>query len=125
MNEHSTIEPALHHQLGDLADAADVLDAVGLGKAEIAVKAVADIVAVEQHGVVAASRCSRCSTMLAMVDLPAPERPVNHTIAGFCFLSAARSRLADQERLPMDVGRRGAARTRSCRRRRCVGDSGR
>ena len=31
--------------------------------------------------------------MLAIVDLPAPERPVNQRIAGFCRLSAARSAL--------------------------------
>ena len=42
--------------------------------------------------------------MLAIVDLPAPDRPVNQTMAGFCLFSAARSRLADEERLPVDVG---------------------
>ncbi len=44
---------ALHEQLGYLADAADVLHAVGVGEAEVLVEAVAHIVAVEQHGVVA------------------------------------------------------------------------
>ena len=44
-------EPGIGHQLGDLADAADVLDAVGIGEAQIAVEAVADIVAVEQDRV--------------------------------------------------------------------------
>ena len=42
--------------------------------------------------------------MLAIVDLPAPDRPVNQTMAGFCLLSAARCGLADQERLPVDIG---------------------
>ena len=41
-------ETGLGHQLGDLADAADVLHPVGLGEAEILVEAVAHIVAVEQ-----------------------------------------------------------------------------
>ena len=62
----------------------------------------AHVAAVEQHGVAPAA-WSRCSTMLAMVDLPAPDRPVNHTIAGRCCLSATRSALAIQ-RLPIDVG---------------------
>ena len=41
-------------QLGDLADAADVLFAVGGGEAEVLVQAVADVVAVENVGQVAA-----------------------------------------------------------------------
>ena len=42
------------HQLRHLADAADVLDPVGGGEAEILVEAVADVVAVEQGGMNAA-----------------------------------------------------------------------
>ena len=41
-------------QLGDLADAADVLLAVGGGEAEVLVQAVADVVAVEHVGELAA-----------------------------------------------------------------------
>ena len=44
-------QPGIDEQLGRLADAADVLHPVGIGEAEIAVEAVADIVAVEQIGV--------------------------------------------------------------------------
>ena len=44
------------HQPRDFADSADILNAVGLGEAEVAVEAVADIVAVEQEGVAAAGR---------------------------------------------------------------------
>ena len=55
MNETSTIRPGVDHQLRDLGDAADVLDAVGVGEAEVAVEAVADVVAVEQVGVVPAA----------------------------------------------------------------------
>ena len=47
-------QPGVGHQLGDLADAADVLDPVGIGEAEVLVEAVADVVAVEQRGVDAA-----------------------------------------------------------------------
>ncbi len=43
-----------HHQLRHLADAADVLHAVGVGEAEVLVQPVADVVAVEHHGVDAA-----------------------------------------------------------------------
>src|SRR3546814_10617034 len=39
------------HQLGDLADAADILDPVSLCEAEVAVEPVTDIVAVEQEAV--------------------------------------------------------------------------
>ena len=51
MNAQIDDQPGIAHQLGDLADAADVLDAVGVGEAEIAVEPVPDIVAVEQHRV--------------------------------------------------------------------------
>ena len=48
MKEQITISAGIDEQLGDLADAADVLDAVGIGEAEVAVEAVAHVVAVEQ-----------------------------------------------------------------------------
>ena len=51
MKQLSTTRPDFDEQLGGLADAADVFDTVGFGKAEIAIDAVADIVAVEHHGV--------------------------------------------------------------------------
>ena len=44
-------ESGIGHQLGDLADSADILDPVGLGEAKILVEPVAHIVAVEQEGV--------------------------------------------------------------------------
>ena len=56
MKEQMTIDPGLDEELRHLADAADVLDPVGIGEAEILVEAVAHIVAVEQHGVVAGLR---------------------------------------------------------------------
>ena len=51
MNDDQHDQPGIDHQLGDLGDAADVLDAVGVGEAEVLVQAVADVVAVEQVGV--------------------------------------------------------------------------
>ena len=51
MKDDQHDQPGIGHQPGDFADAADVLDPVGLGEAEIVVEAVADIVAVEQIGV--------------------------------------------------------------------------
>src|SRR3954453_21959786 len=51
-NERSQQDQAgVGHDPGDLADPADVLDAIGLSETEIPVEAVADIVAVEQEGV--------------------------------------------------------------------------
>jgi hypothetical protein len=106
MKETSTIRPASAHQLGHLGDAADVLHPVGIGEAEVAVEAVADIVAVEHDRCAWPSACSFFSTRLAMVDLPEPDRPVNHRTAGFWPFSAARACLFDVQRLPVDVGAR-------------------
>ena len=50
MKEQSTTTPGVDEQLGHLAHAADVLHPVGVGEAEVAVQAVADVVAVEQEG---------------------------------------------------------------------------
>ena len=53
MNDAMHDEPGVDHQLGHLGDAADVLDAVGLGEAEVLVQPMADVVAVEEVGVAA------------------------------------------------------------------------
>ena len=44
-------QAGIGHEPGHLADAADILDAVGLGEAEVLVKPMAHVVAVEQEGV--------------------------------------------------------------------------
>ena len=59
MNAPSTIEPRVDHQPGDLGDPPDVLRPVGLGKSEVAVEAVADIVAIGQLGMAAAANRRR------------------------------------------------------------------
>ena len=103
MNEHSTIKPALDHQLGDLADAADVLHPVGLGEAEVAVEPVADIVAVEQHGVMA-------GLMQPLLDDVGDGRLAGAREAGepedrrLLLLERRALGLADQQRLPVDIG---------------------
>ena len=51
MSETSTMRPASAIERGDLGRAADVLDPVGRGEAEVAVEPVAEVVAVEQVGV--------------------------------------------------------------------------
>ena len=47
-----------------------------------------------------------------MVDLPEPDRPVNHRIAGFWLLASAREALSTVERLAVDVGRTAEAEVR-------------
>ena len=96
-------QSALHHELGDLADAADVLDAVGFGEAEIAVQAVAHIVAVENHGVMAAG-------MQPLLDevgdgrLAGAGKPGEPDDRGLLLVQRRALGLADQKRLPVDVG---------------------
>ncbi len=50
---HQHDQAGIHEQLGGLAHAADILHPVGIGEAQIPVEAVADIVAVQQIGVLA------------------------------------------------------------------------
>ena len=53
MNDTMTISPASTNRRDDLGDAADVFHPVGFREAQIAVQPVADIVAVQDHGVMA------------------------------------------------------------------------
>ena len=67
--------------------------------------------------------CSFASTRLAIVDLPAPDRPVNHRIAGRWCLSA-RARLAGYRQVvAMDIGRAAQAVGDHARRRGFVGEA--
>ena len=50
MKRRGDDQPGIDEQLRHLADAADVLDAVGVGEAEILVEALADVVAIERVG---------------------------------------------------------------------------
>ncbi len=79
MNAAMTIRPASTNSFAHLADAADVLDAVRVGEAEVLVEAVADVVAVEQVGVMAAREQRLLRARWRCVDLPEPERPVNQS----------------------------------------------
>ena len=98
-------QAGIDHQLGHLADAADVLDAVGVGEAEIAVEAVAHVVAVEQHGVDAA-RVQRLLDQIGDGRLAGAGQAgePQHRAAVWCF-SAARAALSTASGLAMDVGR--------------------
>ena len=97
-------QSGVDEQLRHLADPADVLDAVGVGEAEIAVEAVAHVVAVEHVGVVAFAmqlgfdelgdgRLARCREAGEPDD------------AGALMLEARPRLLFDREVLGMDVGR--------------------
>ena len=74
-----------------------------------------DVVAVEQHGV-RAMRVEPLSTRLAIVDLPEPERPVNHSTHGLLVLEPRAVDLGDVQRLQVDIGGAAQAEMRSCRR---------
>ena len=106
MNEQITIRPPSTHQLRDLADAADVLDPVGLGEAEVAVEPVADIVAIEQHGV-AAERKQLLVDDVGDRRLAGARQSGEPDDAGLLVLQRGAFGLADRQRLPGDVG--GAA----------------
>ena len=59
-----------------------------------------------------------------MVDLPEPERPVNHRTRA-SGPSARRAALTDVERLPVDIGRAAQAELDHARADRGVGERGR
>ena len=89
-------QPGIGHQLRHFGDAADVLDAVLVGEAEVAVEPVADIVAVEDVGVAA----RRVQLLFQQV--------------GDGRLAGARQAGEPEHRRPLVLG---AARAPSCRRR--------
>ena len=74
-------QSGVRHQPGDLADAADILDPVFLGEAEIAVEAVADIVAIEQQRVCAA-RVQAGLDQIGDGRFAGTRSPVNHSTTG-------------------------------------------
>ncbi len=97
-------QSGIDEQLRHLADPADVLDAVGVGEAEIAVEAVADVVAVEHVGVMAPAM------QLGLDELGdgrfARRREAGEPDdAGALMLEARPRLLFDREVLGMDVGR--------------------
>ncbi len=104
MNDDEHDQAGVDHQLGDLGDAADVLDPVGVGEAEVLVEPVADVVAVEQVGV---ARRAACSLLLDQVGdgrlAGAGQAGEPHARPGCWPLSAARASRVDVERLPVDV----------------------
>ena len=101
-DEHD--QAGVDHQLRHLADAADVLDAVGVGEAEVACSARGGRCRRRAGRCGGRARAARFSTRLAIVDLPAPDRPVNQSDARPLALERRARRLVDVERLPVDVG---------------------
>ena len=91
MNETSVISPASTGWFGHFGNAADILDAIRLGEAEIAVESVTYVIAVEHEGVLA----ERMKLLLQLICdgglATAPGEPVNHSSAGFTSLSCARA----------------------------------
>ena len=75
---HEHDEPGVGHQPRHLAEAANVFGPIGGREPEVRVEAVADLVAVEDGD--GHRRCSCSATALAIVDLPEPDSPVNHTV---------------------------------------------
>ena len=114
---HQHDQAGIDHQPGDLGDAADVLDAVLVGEAQVLVEAVADVVAVEQEGVVA----ERVQPLLDQVGdrrlaraRQAGEPQAARHLAPCC----ARARPCRRRGVASGCCRRGAARSRACRQRR-------
>ena len=99
-DEHD--QAGVDHQLGDLGDAADVLDPVGVGEAEVLVEPVADVVAVEQVGV-AAQRVQLLLDQVGDRRLAGAREAREPEHAGRWPLSRGVRRLVDVERLPVDV----------------------
>ena len=118
MNAVITIRPGIDHELGDFADAADVLDAVGVGEAEILVEAVAHVVAVEQV------RAHAERVQLALDDVRdrrlAAAGKAGHPQHARAMAVLARARiLVDFESPASGCSASGAARNAACRRRPC------
>jgi hypothetical protein len=100
-------QAGIGHQLRHFADAADILDPVGLGESQILVEAVAHIVAIEQEGV----PVHPVQLLLDQVGdgrFARTRQAGEPQHAGFWFLSRVRV-AADVERLPVDVLRAAQA----------------
>ena len=116
MNAVMTISPASVISLRDLADAADVLDAIGVGEAEILVQPVAHVVAVEQEGMPVHAR----QFLLDQIGdrrFAGAREPGEPQHRGLLVLQLGMRFARDVERLPMDVAGCGAARNAACRPR--------
>ena len=81
-------------EAGHLADPPHVLGAVVGGEPEVAVQSVAQVVAVERVREHAARGEATRATRDAIVDLPEPERPVNHTVRAVDVARRASARRA-------------------------------
>jgi hypothetical protein len=71
-------QPGIDHQPGHFTDAANVLFAILIAESQVAAQAMTHVIAVQQIGADAALM-QASSSAPATVDLPDPERPVNHS----------------------------------------------
>ena len=113
-------QPGIGHQLGDFADPADILDPVGLGKAQILVEAVAHIVAVEQEGV-PVHQVQRLFHLIGdgrFARARQPGEPQHARLSGFSARHV-RSRPMSS-RLPMDILRTAQAEVEHPGSQRCA-----
>ena len=81
MKETSTIKAGVGHEPRHLRHPADVLDAIGIGEAEILVEPMSDVVAVEQISVTAEGMQPLLDAGWRWSICPAPDSPVNHNDA--------------------------------------------
>src|SRR3546814_21133536 len=105
----------------DLADAADILDPVGLGEAEVAVEPVPDIVAVEQEAV-AVHPVELFLDEVGDRRLARARQAGEPEQRGALVLEVRAHAAADIGRLPMDILRPAPAEVPTARRDRRVGD---
>ncbi|EEF93550.1 hypothetical protein CATMIT_01818, partial [Catenibacterium mitsuokai DSM 15897] len=99
---HQHDQAGVGHQLGHFGDAADVLDPVGVGETQILVQTVADVVAVEDEGVVA-ERVQLLVDQVGDGRLARARQAGEPHAARLLPLGLGARGLVDVDRLPVDV----------------------
>ncbi len=118
MNDTSTMRPASTISLATSATRRMFSTRSASVKPRSTVQAVADVVAIEHIGVAGPAWCRRFSTRFAMVDLPAPDRPVNQSAQARWPLSWGAGGTRHVQRPASGCCRRGAGRSSKGQRRR-------
>jgi hypothetical protein len=90
MKQQSTISSASTINRATSPGPTNVLYSVSLRKSKILVQAMSKIIAIEQHGMMAA-QVEPLLHRLAIVEFPDPDRPVNHKMQGFWDFARLRS----------------------------------
>src|SRR5208283_1141837 len=113
-------ETSLRHELGDLANAADVFDPIKLRKSQILIEPVPNIIAVEQDGV-DAMRVKPGFNEIGDRRFARAGKARKPYHGGFMMLDAGTVLLTDVKTLEMNVGRPAKTKGDHSRRRRGVG----